>query len=130
MNRGVEFHDSEVRLIEHPQGSVRMFFEPAYIHVSNGRPGVDSGEGHVQAAELVFETATCDEIPPECSGALSDGAVTVDGVSYSLLPVPFIATGEVSAYFIFCTGAILKLSAKSVLCTVYGPSRFIETFAA
>jgi hypothetical protein len=130
VNRGIDFHDSEVTLIERLHDSVRVSFGPAYVHVSPGRPGIDAGEGHVQPAELVFAAAECDGVPTDCAGAISDGEVSVDGVTYSLLPVPFAASGAVSAKFVFCSGAILKLTAKSVSCSLHGPSRFVESFAA
>ena len=129
MNRGIEFHDSEVRSTERLQDSVRILFDPAYVHVSAGRPGIDAGEGHVQPAELVFAATVC-EVPPGCTGPISEGKVSVNGVSYSLLPVPFRAEGAVVAEFVFCSGAILKVTAKSISCSIHGTSRFVETFAA
>jgi hypothetical protein len=128
MNRGIEFHDSEVRLIERVHGSVRMSFDPASVHLSPGRPDIDAGEVHLQRAALVFGDALCDGIPADCVGSMSDGEVSVDGIAYSLIPAPYEATGVVSAEFVFCSGAILRLMAKSVSCSVHGSSRFLETF--
>src|SRR5690242_20109714 len=97
MNRGIEFHDSEVRSTERLRDSVHIFFDPAYVHVSTGRPGIDAGEGHVQPAKLVFEAVVCEVIPPGCIGPISDGEVSINEVAYSLLPVPFHAEGAVVA---------------------------------
>ena len=94
MNVGVEFHDSKIRQVEHLRDCIRMSFDPAYVHRSNGRPGIDAGEGHLQAAELVFESVQCEVVPVDCHGPLSDGEVSVNGVTYSLLPTPFHGEGN------------------------------------
>ena len=130
MNVGVEFHDSRIRQVEHLRDRVRVSFDSAYVHRSSGRPGIDPGEGHVQAAELVFGGAQCEPIGADCHGPLSDGEVSVDGVAYCLLPAPFQSEGAVIAQFVFCTGAVLRLTAKSVSLVLHGASRFVETHAA
>jgi hypothetical protein len=123
MNRCIEFHDSDVSNIDKSLDVLRMSFDPAYIHASLGRPGIDDGEGHVQSAELMFRGVVCGDIPSDCAGTLSDGTVWINGVpELNGLPVPFHGEGDIAAEFVFCTGAILKFTAKSVSLTVYGQS--------
>jgi hypothetical protein len=130
VNRGVEFHDSDVQRIEAVHDSVLLVLDPAYVHVSQGRPGVDSGEGHLQLVELVFGGASWEGKLSRLSGQLSDGELMINGETFSLLPLPFHANGEIAATLVFCDGARLKLIAKSVSCEANGPSRFVDTFAA
>ena len=52
------------------------------------------------------------------------------GVSYALPPVPFGALGLVTVELVLCSGAVLTATAKRASCTVYGPSQFLEAFAA
>jgi hypothetical protein len=130
MNVGLEFHDSHVRAVEYSGRNGRLSFEPAYLHHSVGRPGLDAGTGHVQPAEMLLYEAEFIGLSPQCAGPLSAGTLSVDGVAYSILPVPFHATGAVVATFIFRTGAVLKATAKSVSCTVQGSSSLVETYAA
>ena len=130
MNISFEFHDSHVRAVEHLPGAIRMSFSSAYLHHSVGRPGVDAGSGHVQPVEIVFGDAQCPGSLASYIGTLSVGEVIIDEDSYSLLPVPFQASGMVAAEFVFCNGEILTLTAKSISCTAHGPSRFVEKFDA
>jgi len=129
MNTALEFHDSLVQSIQaDDSGCVSVHFSSAYIHMSVGRPGVDSGTGHIQAAKLSFAEAHFGGSLSKCVGPLSDGVVHVDGHSLSLLPVPYSFIGPVAAEFDFQNGASIKISAAAVECSVFGPSEFVESF--
>ena len=130
MNVGLEFHDSNVGAVQFSASSACLFFEPAYLHHSMGRPGVDDGTGHTQPVDLLFGGALIQGYSQECSGQLSGGKVSVNGVAYSVLPVPFQASGEISATFVFCTGEVFALTATSVSCKGRGAPSFVETYAA
>jgi len=125
MNAALEFHDSEVSLVEGTDGTLRLLFSAAYIHRSEGHPGRDPGAGYMQPAELIFSGASWQGLSPECSGYLYDGSLTVDGESLSLIPVPLTATGKLTAVFSFLS-AVLSVSASSVVCSVSGDPRFVE----
>lgn len=128
MNAALEFHDSTISSAQEAKGTLRLLFSEAYIHRSEGRPGIDPGAGYIQPAELVFSGAEWHGLSPECTGALSDGTLTVGGKSLSLIPVPFSAAGELKAEFIFVSGAVLSVSAESVACSCSGEPRFVETY--
>ena len=130
MNGGVELHDSKVRAIEESGSSLRISFDSAYVHQSEGRLGIDPGAGYVQQAELVFADATCEGLSARCAGGLSEGFLALDGVSYSIVPVPFAGAGKVEAELMFVSGAVLKVAAGSMSFTVHGTPRYVETLAA
>ncbi|MDO9014660.1 MAG: hypothetical protein Q7U84_07790 [Polynucleobacter sp.] len=125
MNAALEFHDSEVSLVEGTDGILRLLFSAAYIHRSEGQPGREPGAGYMQPAEIIFSGASWQDLSPECSGYLYDGSLTVDGESLSLIPIPFTATGKITAVFSFLS-AVLSVSASSVVCSVSGDPRFVE----
>ncbi len=79
---------------------------------------------------MVLNDAKFIGLSPQCAGPLSEGTLSIDGVAYSILPIPFHAVGAVVATFIFCSGAVLNVTAKSVSCAVHGTSSLIETYAA
>ena len=128
MNAALELHDSKVSAAQEAGGTLRLLFSAAYIHHSEGRPGIDPGAGFVQPAELVFSGASWHGLSPECAGPLSDGTLTAGGESFSLIPFPFSVTGELKAEFVFVSGAVLSVSAKSVACSCAGEPRFVETY--
>ena len=129
MNASIEFHDSKVKLAEGINGTFRLLFSAAYVHRSEGRPGVDAGAGYVQPAEVVFSSASWSEPTAACVGNLSDGWVSVDGEKLSLVPLPFSASGLVSAEFVFESGAVLSVSASSIACSPTGEPRYVENYA-
>ena len=130
MNAAIEFHDSDVQLAEGADDTFRILFSAAYVHRSEDRPGVDAGAGYIQAAELVFSTASWSKPSVDCVGDLSDGWVTVNGEKLSLIPLPFSASGKVFAEFVFVSGAVLSVSASSIACSPIGEARFVENYAA
>jgi hypothetical protein len=130
VNIGLEFHDSQVRTVEPSGQRITLSFEPAYFHHSTGRPGIDSGLGYVQPAEVVFEGVANSKVPPQCTGAISEAELRVNGVAYSILPIPFQAAGAVAAKFVFCSGAVWEFTAQSVSCALRGTPKLVDTYAA
>ena len=127
MNAALEFHDSEVERITFVDGLLSVLFSEAYIHQSEGEPGVDPGNGYLQAIDLVFtEAKILGSI--ESYGDLSDGSVVMDGINFQLIPVPFKATGSISAQLVFKDGSVISLSARSIACQPIGPAKWLESY--
>ena len=129
MNKALEFHDSEVAAVESRGDLTVIHLSKAYVHVSEGVPGVSSGDGYLHEAELTFENpaASC-----PCNGHLgviSDGFVRVGRERHSLLPLPFEASGDIEAQLQFASGVVLNISAKAVRCVVREPGRWLEAYA-
>ncbi len=128
MNAALEFHDSEVGLLTGADCTLKMQFSAAYIHRSSGRPGIDAGAGYIQPAELVFSAASWSELSHDCVGDLSNGSLLINGAEYSLVPLPFSASGQISAEFVFVSGAVLSVSASSLHCLCTGEPGFVENY--
>src|SRR6267142_3827371 len=118
MNTALEFHDSRVQSIQADDDrGVSLHFSGAYIHKSMGQPGVDSGTGHIQAARVSFSGTHLGGDLAKCVGPLSDGIISVNGHSLSLLPVPYLFLGPVAAEFTFQNGASIRIDASAVECS-------------
>jgi len=130
MNEALEFHDSDVQSVEAEGGCLTLRFSAAYIHRSAGQPGVDAGEGYLQAAQVLFRNADFVGNLSECVGTLYDGSIVVSGQPLGLVPVPFISPGPVRAEFLFNNGSSLRIEAASVSCSCYDRSEFVERFSA
>lgn len=128
MNTGLEFHDSEVSLVEANAGSVRVLFSAAYVHRSEGIPGVDDGDGYVQAVELYIANATWEGTPDECVGKISDGDLFISGAPLRLVPLPFDVTDTVRLDLQFTNGATLSASGTSASLRQLGEAQFVERF--
>jgi hypothetical protein len=128
MNSALEFHDSEVKAIELAGGVLSIIFSSAYVHRSVGEAGTDPGQGVTQPAELVFSGAECTMLASGCSGKISDGSVLVGAKTYGLLPLPFSASGDISASFVFASGVTLNFTAQSLACSITGSPTYVESF--
>ena len=127
MHRALELHDSEVESIrvEGPRLIVR--FSDAYIHQSEGHPGVTPGDVFLQCAELVFSDAN-PLVAARARGALSQGVIAIDESEFSMLPLPFQRQGQVNASFVFSSGERVHVAARSIDCSLIGKARWLEKF--
>jgi hypothetical protein len=128
MNCALELHDSRVDSISIDQRELTLKFSAAYLHVSEGVPGVDAGSGWVQEGELTFTATGYDTSADIGDGWMIEGSISVGGETMSVLPVPFKATGFISAQFGFANGCTLKVAATSVCLSLFGEPRYVEEF--
>lgn len=120
MNTGVELHDSRVANLVREGGDLRIVFEPAYVHHSDGIPGSNSGWGLLQPVEFRFRDATCSEMG-ECLGDVADGVVVAADVEYAnLVPLPLSAEGASTARIEFASGGVLTITAGAFSCNALG----------
>ena|SRR5688500_250956 len=129
MNSAIEFHDSEIQAIESSTGIVRVIFSSAYVHCSPGTPGADAGKGFTQPVELVFYGARTTG-DARVVGNLADGDVNVGGKSLGLLPLPYSISGDVTAKFVFASGAKVSITAQALECLPTGGRAFVEEYGA
>src|SRR5215212_312920 len=89
MNSALEFHDSRVSSITSDGTHVSMRFGAAYLHESEGVPGVDEGTGWVQEGQLVFSNAVWRGSFEIEDGWLIEGELTAASEEpRSMIPVP------------------------------------------
>jgi hypothetical protein len=89
MNSSIEIHDTEIAEIRCFDTGVTIRFAHAYVHRSEGRPGVDAGTGWSQEAELfVSEAILIGKVPPlPC--LLTGGTLEIGSRSHeNMIPLP------------------------------------------
>jgi hypothetical protein len=129
LKSALEVHGSDVVELRPSETALQMIFEPAYVHRSEGRPGVDAGSGFLQPAEIVFTGAKYTEKDGPCTGAIAEGLVTVAGKRFdSVFPLPHSATGNVTGEFTFESGAVLSITATGVSCASTGPAVLVDGY--
>jgi len=57
-NRAMEFHDSTFDGFDQDGQNLTLRFSAAYIHESDGKPGLDAGVDWIQEVRLHFENAS------------------------------------------------------------------------
>ncbi len=97
MNSKIEIHDSRLAGIAWESGNLVIRFAPAYVHRSEGRPGVDAGSGWLLELDLIMIAAVTESLPSNVPVDLADGQF-IEGVTCwdNEIPLPLNCVGEVS----------------------------------
>lgn len=127
MNWALEFHDSRLFRLHQLGRKIIIQFEPAYLHCSDGEPGISPGSGWHQNAELVFRSASIDG-SPDSEGSVSEGTLDFQGVKLNLVPAPCRVCGGVAASFTLSNGNSVKIKAESVELRLLGEPVYIDKF--
>jgi hypothetical protein len=125
MNLVLQFHDSEVRQIRANGDELSVAFSAASVR----RVGSAArSEGYVSNLELRLAGATWAGPLADAVGSLSTGALSIDGVPVSPVPLPWACEGRVAVTLDFANGTRLTLAARSVELRFAGEPRLVESY--
>jgi len=127
-SRKIEIHDSELKAVTITDGNIVLELSPAYIHVSDGRPGIDAGTGWIQNA--VFR------VRGEILGSISDlpcdlweGYLKVNGELFdNLVPIPLDSAGNIELQLTSVSGESLQVRGNRITLELLGEPEYIEKF--
>jgi hypothetical protein len=126
-NRAMEFHDSRFDGVEKEGTNLALRFSAAYIHESEGEPGVDAGSGWVQELRLVISDAlqTGEIVDVPCD--LCDGSVWLDDQRLeNVIPIPLDYRGCVELRLEQTN--VLTITGKSLRVELCGEPKYVEEF--
>ena len=87
-NRAMEFHDSTFDGFHQDGTKLTHGFSAAFIHESNGEPGLDPGIDWVQEVRLRFENASVTGAMSQLPCYLWDGELSLADRPIPMVPVP------------------------------------------
>jgi len=123
--RAIEFHDSELLFVRREGPNLRLRLD-AYVHVSHGEPGRDSGTGWTQDVDFILRDARVDVPAPAGRLELADGRLRIgDRVLEGLVPLPFEEVGAVKLELDGIGGKFCA-TATSLSLLEAGEARFVE----
>jgi hypothetical protein len=129
VNTVIELHDSTVAAIAKRDGIVIVHFTPAYLHKSEGRPGIDSGTGWAQDARLIFDNASAVGGFPDLPCAVMDGALVVGRERHdNSIPVPLEVTALSELRLIFDSIHSAIVTGRGVRLELLGEAKYVEEF--
>lgn len=123
----MEFHDSTFDGIERNEADLTLRFSAAYIHESEGEPGVDAGAGWIQQLRLHIADAsqTGEIVNLPCD--LWDGSVCLGGKKLeNTLPIPLDYRGSVEVRLEQKTG--LTITGTRLRVELCGDPKYVEEF--
>jgi hypothetical protein len=129
MNSAIEIHDSNLAGVEAVGRDAIFHLGAAYVHRSEGRPGIDPGSGWLQDVDLVVSGAVIESLPGELLGALADGVLSAGGTTWdNLIPLPLAVSGTVLLSMTTSGGERVLVHGSSAEVVPRGEPRFIEPF--
>ncbi len=124
-NASIELHDSDLDGIDRTPTALSLRLR-AYVHRSNGEPGVDPGTGWCQAAIVTLFDGRLDTLPIELPATIYEGEVRVGDHDYCLIPCPFARDGKTSVSLVFSNGDRLLVTATGLTIAFSGEPEFVE----
>jgi hypothetical protein len=101
MNGMLELHDSTLTGIEAVGRNIVVRFAPAYVHRSEGPPGIDRTSGWLLDIDLVIRAGVVECSPLKMPCWLADGSITIGDTNWNnCVPIPLAASGMVTLYAI------------------------------
>ena len=127
MNDAIEFHDSTLSGIAFDGRDLVVRLAPAYVHRSEGRPGVDPGSGWLQDVDLIIAEAVVESSPSDVPVELCDGSLSVGEALWdNLLPLPLAASGATSLDVSTGRSERLAVRGAGAALVARGEPRFLE----
>jgi len=132
--RTIELHDSVIATIVLDGGTTLITFSHAYIHQSDGVPGVDPGSGWSQRAELRINRSSIPDVPENGPYEISDGQLELDGVAYrNELPIPLSHDGFIRLKLSVVDGdgrdSEIAVTGRDIELRLIGEAEYIEEFS-
>jgi hypothetical protein len=127
MRWALEFHDSRLAGLQRLGRKVVIQLKPAYLHSSDGEPGISPGSAWHQNAELIFNSATVDAAA-DSDGWISEGTLNFQGVKLNLIPAPCRVCGGLAVSFTLNNGDTVTIRAESMELRLLGDAVYIEKF--
>jgi hypothetical protein len=130
MNTCFEFHDSVLAEIKEEAGRCLLRFHPAYIHRSEGRPGIDVGDGFTQDLQIVIGGAKIRKMACVLPTEISGGSITVgDTQMLNCAPVPFLEKKKISLKILPASASgPIEIEGSSIEIRTAGEAVSVESF--
>jgi len=130
MNTSIELHDSECLAVEIGNQSEGFVLLDAYVHRTDGEPGVSSGEGGIQRIRLKVKAMGVDGELGDLPACIYEGSIAIgNSVQDNMIPFPATYSEAIritlmladDARVIVVYGVGLSINAESEF-------RFVEPF--
>lgn len=130
MHRAIELHDSVLASVGSRDGVVVVILRPAYVHSSEGEPGVNDGWVGVQTVILEFDDGRVDGTIEGLPADISDGDFEADGVlSPNMIKLPCdTATRAVLTLYLSPGYGKVSIQGARVRVTTESEIEYVEAF--
>ena len=131
MNKAIELHDSILFSVNQKNGTAILHFDKAYVHQSEGKPGIDSGTGWLQSIDLEIAGTVIESMPKDLPVDLDDGYLVVHSTkTENFVDLPINMHGDIELQFMTASGEELKLTGKHISSIEKSELEYVEDYNA
>lgn len=128
MNKSIELHDSKLDAIITVGAEVIVSLSPAYVHSSEGRPGIDAGSGWLQSATLALGEGSLRVMPAQLPTAIAGGFIRLRSEPRdNMIPIGAFE-GPVELSMVLVSGETLSVRGNGIHIQLHGEPSFVEDF--
>ena len=129
LNTGMELHDSVLASLKSVEGKMEITFRPAYIHKTEGVPGVDPGTGWTQDIVLAVESGIAEGQVTELPFDISDGELQVADLRLqNVLPLPLDYSGNIELKLLLNSSEQVVIRGSRITSESAGTATYVEDF--
>jgi len=129
VNSALELHDSTLSALSESDGEVTLALRPGYLHMSEGRPGVDSGTGWHFDLDLRFPSSSVEGRPSRLPLEIADSSLVVAGVTFeNHVPFP-VPIGAATLTLLLEGGERLVIRGSAIVSVPRREPQYVEEFA-
>jgi hypothetical protein len=131
VNAAIELHDSECLIVETDNEGRGFVLLDAYVHRSDGEPGVASGEGGIQRIRFRFDGMSVDGEVGDLPAYIYEGSLVLDkSVQENMVQFPMTTSEAVRLSMMLAEDArVIIVSGIGLSIESEGKFRFVEPFA-
>ena len=128
MKSAIELHDSECLEIKLSADGRGVLVLDAYIHRTDGEPGVSPGDGGVQRVHISMEMMTTTGEVGSLPATIYEGSLALENSYHdNMVPLPLQAVGGSTLSLMLADDArMIHVSGKDVSVKPRGEFRFVE----
>ena len=124
----IELHDSEVTGVR-PVGEGIAIDLSAYVHRTEGEPGVDLGTVWKQPACITLRIGRHFDILPATLDPIYDGIIVAGTRTFSnMVPCPFVSEGDAAIDFTLSSGDRIRFDGNGLTLTFTGEAEYLYDF--
>jgi hypothetical protein len=129
MNTAIDLRESKVSEISRQGTTVTVLFQPARLHKSDGRPGVDFGTVWLQDLRLIFSEASVIGPLPDFPVNLTSGKSVTNGeTQINLFPISLKPSGQCETTFLF-DDLTVEIAAREARLELLDEPLFLQVFS-
>jgi len=131
MNAAIEMHDSQILAIERAGTGLGSVFLKAYVHQTEGQPGVSPGEGGVQRVRIRVKEMTVEGEVGNLPADIYEGSIKFEQtVQDNIVPFPAAYSGPLQMTMMLSPDArVVVVGGSGISIEAEGEFRFVEHFS-